>query len=167
MSVLRITLTNGGYTLVDEEDYVSLASSPWRWKSNGYTKYVVRGKSDPVTGRCKLLLMHREIMGASPGQEVDHINHNGLDNRRRNLRICTTSQNHRNTTGKRTYAGRQPTSRFKGVIRFGGKWRAQITRNSRFRYLGLYDNEEEAARAYDIAAQADGDGFTVLNFADG
>jgi len=90
--------------------------------------------------------MHRLIMGNPQGMEVDHINGNGLDNRRCNLRVVTTSQNQANQHARR---GR---SSFKGVFKQRSRWRARIHVQQKGINLGSFLTEEEAARAYDAAA---------------
>lgn len=99
--------------------------------------------------------MHRIIAGAKPGEVVDHINRDPLDNRRCNLRICTIQQN----TWNSVHPKRSPNaSKYKGIYynksqRGTKKWRAQIMVNGKKLNLGNYDNEEDAARAYDTAAR--------------
>lgn len=103
-------------------------------------------------------MMHRLILDVPKGAEVDHINGNGLDNRRRNLRICTRSENQWN----RRLAPNN-TSGFKGVYRFQGKWRAQIQSFGKKIHIGLYETRIEAARAYDeVAIKCHGD-FAATN----
>jgi hypothetical protein len=104
--------------------------------------------------------MHREIMGAAEGQVVDHINHDGLDNRRCNLRVCSHAENVRNQRGQR---GR--SSGYKGVSRDRrlGKWRAQIWHNGKHTYLGLFESEAAAARAYNAKARDLFGAFAYLN----
>lgn len=93
------------------------------------------------------ILMHREVMRAGPDYVVDHINHDSLDNRVRNLRVCTHGQNLGNA---RKAAGR--SSQFKGVHRNRNCWVAHICHDLKRRHLGRFRTEIEAARAYDAAA---------------
>jgi hypothetical protein len=95
--------------------------------------------------------MHRQLLGLTdPSEQVDHRNHDGLDNRRENLRPCTNQQNQHN---QRKRAG--CTSRYKGVhwdFR-NGSWRAAIKAEGRTIHLGRFQDEDDAARAYDDAAR--------------
>lgn len=95
--------------------------------------------------------MHRLITGAGAGQQVDHINGNKLDNRRSNLRLCTQSENMRNRG-----ATALNTSGFKGVHWSANdrKWRAGIKVEGKRIFLGLYLSKEEAAEAYNRAAES-------------
>src|SRR3546814_3106867 len=96
-----------------------------------------------------MLMMHRLIMNAPRGVEVDHINGNGLDNRRENLRLASTSQNQMNRKRTRSACG------FKGVTfnKGCGKWQAQIKRAGKNIYLGLHETPERASAAYKGAAK--------------
>lgn len=153
-----LPLTKGLVATVDDEDFPALADRKW-------TAHVAKGKAyavrkDTVRGR---LWMHREIMRAQPGVEVDHVDGNGLNNQRSNLRLCSRSQNSR---AMRPRAGH----RFKGAYynRQRRKWVAQIqfieAGERTNHYLGTFDSEEAAARAYDAAALQHFGEFARLNF---
>jgi hypothetical protein len=103
--------------------------------------------------------MHRLIMGAEPGQEIDHINGNGLDNRKENLRVATRKENQQNrhiTWGNSTY---------KGVYweKQKNKWRARIFVSGKCVHLGFFLTEKEAAVAYNQGAIKYFGSFACLN----
>ena len=148
----KIPLTQGKFAIVDDEDYPLL--NRWSWfahNERGYW-YAVR----------KHVRMHRFILGAKKGQEVDHANGNGLDNRKSNIRICTISQNQANANLRQE----QKTSQFKGVCwhKHSRKWRAQIKVNGEKIHLGCFLNEIDAARAYDVVARHYFGEFARTNF---
>lgn len=141
-------LSNGHFTLVDAEDVDRLR--PYRWYGGVfpggkvYAQYTYRRDGVKIT-----ISMHRFIMGAGAGEMVDHKNGYSLDNRRENLRFCTSSQNNQN---------RRVTSRAsglpKGVYRATNSRRfaAQIYCDGKRYCLGAFDTPEEAAAAYDAKA---------------
>lgn len=152
-----IPLTQGQAAIVDDDIYESLSRFNWYAYFDRKTYYARR--HSPITG--KIIQMHREIMGASDGTIIDHLNGNGLDNRRENLRFCTQSENQRNRG-----ADVDNTSGYKGVTwhKVKKKWMAQIKVNKKNTYLGLYSDPAEAARAYDAAAIELHGEFACLNF---
>lgn len=91
--------------------------------------------------------MHRQIMNAPDGAQVDHINGNSLDNRRENLRFATNSENRANAA---KHSGR---SQYKGVTRDHDRWRARIVKDRRVTNIGTFSSEVEAALAYDARAR--------------
>ena len=111
--------------------------------------------------RTTTIQMHKLIIQDSlkEGMQVDHINHNGLDNRKSNLRPCTFQQNRFNQRPHKNSA-----SPYKGVTRQYGKWCAQIFTNGKSTYIGSYNDEEEAARAYDAKARELFGEYAYLNF---
>jgi len=150
-----IPLTQGKVAIVDKEDYEELSRYKWHASSRVESCYAYRRKGK------RSLSMHREIMGEPKGMVVDHIDGNGLNNRRRNLRVCTSSQNHQN---RRRTRGR---SRYKGVCweKRRNKWRAEIMLEGRHIDIGCFADEVEAARAYDKKAKELFGEFAYLNFA--
>lgn len=136
------------YAKLDNEDFDKLKSINWRY-AFGYA-------SSNSVG-----LMHRFIVNCPDTLDVDHINHDKLDNRKQNLRICTRQQNSFNTPPR---VGK--SSLYKGVYARGDKWRASITISSKKINLGTFASEIEAAKAYDEAAKIHYGEFAYLNFID-
>lgn len=139
----RIPLTQGLSAIVDDEDFEMLSRFKWHFHQTGYAMRTAR-----IDGKKHLLRMHRVVMNAPPHKCVDHINGNTLDNRKRNLRIASRSQNQHNR-GR----NKNNTSGFKGVSRYRGRWRARITVNWKEIRLGIFDTPEEAFDAYVAAAK--------------
>lgn len=154
----EILLANGrGVVLVDDANVVMLSDYRWHIVPMPRTAYAsARGMNGST------LYMHRLIMDAPKGMQVDHINRDGLDNRRANLRLATKSQNQANE------GPRGGSSRYRGVYRItrGNRtkpWRAQVKYLGHRKGLGDYATEEEAARAYDAFALAAWGEFASLN----
>lgn len=145
--------------LVDDEDYEW--ASQYRWRANisnrSLTAYAVRTVTSTDKKR-QMQLMHREIMRPVGSLTVDHINGNGLDNRRANLRIATQSQqqaNRQHPIGVSGYRGVEPQAK---------KWVAKIRCNNVRIRIGIFATPEEAAKAYDKKAQELFGEFANLNF---
>ncbi len=106
--------------------------------------------------------MHQELVKVPDGMVVDHINHDGMDNRRANLRPATYSQNlyHRKNRSGAKY------SKYKGVSwkKHNRKWEARIGFEKKEIHLGYFRSEIDAARAYDRAAKKYHGEFASLNF---
>jgi hypothetical protein len=152
----KIQLTQGKVSLVDDSDFDELSKHKWCYRSDGYA---VRMSSYPNP---KIIRMHRVIAGTPDGMDTDHINGDKLDNRRANLRTCTRSENMRND-GKHS----DSTSGYKGVTwrKDTKKWQAQLGVKYKHINLGSFDTAEEAARFYDVAANAYHGEFARTNFA--
>ena len=146
----EIKLTQDKVDIVDDADFERLNKHKWYALKDHNTFYAVRSIYLPC-GKMTLISMHREILGLGHGdpQQGDHRNHNGLDNRRDNLRICTNSQNQHN---QKPY--KNCSSAYKGVFwhKRHNKWQAQITFNDHSIHLGYFNSEIDAAKAYDRAA---------------
>jgi len=157
----RIPLTEGKFTMVDPADFYRLNSFYWLTCGKNGNLYAARLIRTP-TGRLNTILMHKEILDAPPGLLVDHINTDSLDNRRANLRLATHSQNSCNSRRDKS----NTYSRFRGVSfsKRKGKWFAAIRANGKKTWLGYFDNEEAAAKAYDRAARMYHKEFARLNF---
>lgn len=151
-----IPLTQGRFAIVDADDYDWLNQYKWHICKKGKNLYAVAS----IKGR--EMLMHRLIMNPPPGLVVDHIDINSLNNKRENLRICTQGQNNYNRKGQ------SKTSKYKGVYREKNfnKWRVTIGYNSKTINLGSFDNEIDAAKAYDKKAKELFGKFAYLNFPD-
>ena len=126
---------------MDEADFPLVCQHKWYARVRGNTSYAVA----TVDGRPTLL--HRLLMAAERGQIIDHIDGDGLNNSRANLRLASHQQNMRN---RRPAGGK---SRFKGVFSEGDHWRVCIKVDRESVHLGSYTSEEKAARQYDRAAR--------------
>jgi len=150
-----IPLTQRKFAIADADDYQRLAKHKWHCRKAKNNFYAFRRKD-----RNKVA-MHREILKAPKGMVVDHIDGNGLNNRKSNLRLCTASQNARNRRPNRV-----SSSKYKGVSlhKRDKKWDVQIICNGKRTRIGRFDNEIEAALAYDRKAEELFGEFAYLNF---
>jgi HNH endonuclease len=158
-----IGLTQGFCTCVDDDDYDYLIQYSWqiiqsRTDGRVYARHNFWSKKDK---RPKSILMHHVILKQKSHKDVDHINGDGLDNRKQNLRFISRTQNNYNSQ-KRVNA----TSKYKGVSwrKDREKWRAVATINGANKYLGLFNNEITAAAAYDSAAVEHFGEYARFNF---
>lgn len=160
----RVPLVGGSSALVDACDFRSIAGLPWRLLRGHNGKQYAYARVGDVT-----TYLHRLILGAPQGLEVDHLSGDGLDNRRANLRLATQSQNSANSWKPRRADGAATTSQYKGVSwdRTRDRWQAKVTIHGVCRNLGRYDDEAEAARAYDAAALSAWGDFARVNFPNG
>lgn len=148
--------------LVDHADVSLVSEYDWHpvWDRNTKSFYAVTTVKE--RGRRRPVRMHRLVVAAKNDEFVDHINHDTLDNRRTNLRLCSRSQNQAN---QRKCEGK--TSEYKGVYwnRQCSRWQAQIRFKGESHHLGLFLDEVSAAMAYDHAAQALFGDYARVNFA--
>ena len=135
-----IKLTRCKCAVVSDEDVALVSQYKWHAFPMGKTWYAATS----VGG--KRLYMHRLILNPKPGVSVDHLDDDGLNNRRSNLRTCSHQEN---LSRMRTVVGE---SGFRGVTRHQNSWKAKIKVNYKNIYLGCFKDKREAARAYDAAA---------------
>jgi hypothetical protein len=155
-AVRRIPLTRGKFALVDARDYYRLVKFTWyASEPTKNTFYAARSRNG------KKVTMHRVIMNPPGHLFVDHIDRNGLNNAKNNLRLCTPAQNRCNT-----FSSKVGTSKYKGVNwnKRIKKWGALIQLNRKIYQLGYFSNEIDAARAYDKKAKVLHGEFAYLNF---
>jgi hypothetical protein len=151
-----ITLTQGRIALVDDSDFEYI--NQWKWYAalSTHTSYAMRRDKNGKT-----VYMHRVITNAPQGMDVDHLNRDGLDNRRSNLRVCTTAENTR-----RSYKKSTNKTGYKGVSwdKVNKKFVSQIMLNGKGIKIGRFNTAEEAARAYDKKAVEIYGDSAFLNF---
>lgn len=152
-----IPLTKGFEAIVDDDDYLVWGYHKWCATVRAHTTYAIR-----QVYQGKMVYLHTAIANPPPGMVVDHINGNGLDNRRANLRVCTVKENGRSKRTPRV----GKTSPYRGVCYTGGPnpWAAHIKVDGSTISLGGYRSERVAAVAYDVAARKHFGDFAVLNF---
>jgi hypothetical protein len=159
----EILLTKGQVALVDEADFDWL--NQWSWHARGISRTWYAGRvvrtSPGRRGSRVTIYMHRLILGVGPGEEVDHRDGNGLNNRRGNLRVCSHGQNTMNSQ-----KARSKTSQFKGVhwSRSSKTWVVSIRKRSGPRHIKYFKSEVEAAKEYDRVARVWFGEFARLNF---
>jgi hypothetical protein len=158
MATLEVPLGDGRFTIIDAADRDLVAGFRWRALDTADRHYA-------HTWHNQLhLYMHRLVVGAGAEMTVDHVNGDGLDNRRLNLRLATRSQNSANAGPNRRQAGK--SSRYKGVSwnKSRSRWVAFINHHGKGHHVGQSLDEDEAARMYDVAAEAVWGEFARLNF---
>lgn len=143
--VAYVPLTRGLEAVIDAADVDLVSGVNWTVSGCWRTFYVKRGEY--IDGGLRTIYMHRVLTGDVKGTQVDHIDCNGLNNRRNNLRLATPSENTRNIRIRRTN-----TSGYKGVARYKNKWVAYIMLNRKQKHLGYFDTAEAAHAAYVDAA---------------
>lgn len=139
----KIILIGGKLATVDDEVYEEIAQYKWGFVGRyAYTQEWTKGTS-------KNIYMHRMIMGFPSQMEIDHINGDGLDNRKANLRVVSHAQNMANQKSRKN-----TSSIYKGVSwnKRRGKWESYIETSGKKKHLGYSLDEQEAAKTYDVAA---------------
>jgi len=155
----KIALTQDKFALVDDDDFEKINKYKWHVRKDRNKWYALRDIGKP--GKRKHIHMHRFIMNTPEGMETDHINNDGLDNRKSNLRVCTKNQNMHNAE-KRA----DNTSGMKGVYwhKAAKRWHVRIKVNKKYISLGYFDNIEDAGMEYDYAAVKYFEEFAKTNF---
>lgn len=151
--VKKIKLTQRKVTLVDDEDYKYLSQWKWFARETAGIFYASRNSKKGELGYVdrdhrQLIHMHRIIINTPQQMVTDHIDHDGLNNQKRNLRIVSPRQNNQNQN-------RITSSKYPGVSYYKayGKWQAMIAIGKDRIFLGYFDSEIEAAKAYEKAVR--------------
>ena len=140
----KIKLSQNKYTIVDDEDYNFLNKYKWSTSKNKNVYYARKRHNNTK------ITMHRMIMNQDKNKQIDHINGNGLDNRKCNLRICTQSQNLHNAR-----ISKRNTSGYKGISWYkkSKKWLVRISVNGKNKHIGYFIDINEAKNSYIKAAK--------------
>jgi len=149
-TVKQIPLSQGKFTLVDDSEYEELSKHKWYANRGGKTFYAAR-TTPLLNGKRKTLFMHRVILNTPRDKQGDHIDGNGLNNQRANLRNCTKDENNRNRHG----LDANNTSGYRGVSwdKGTGKFRAFIKIKGLAVHLGSFTTAAEASGVFDQAAK--------------
>lgn len=148
-----IPLTKGKFAKVDDADFELLSKYKWYFvlkKPTARTGYAVHDFNK------RHVSMHRFLLNPPKEMDVDHINRDGLDNRRSNIRICTRSFNMANIAARGRYKGVEKVKKY-------DKWFARIRLNGKRKYIGIFNTPEDAARAYNEVAKDFYGEFALLN----
>jgi hypothetical protein len=159
MNTVELTLPSGHVALIDALDLPRVSEHRWWARKKPPWNIYVSTRIGPRHD-CHQVLLHRFILQVPASQRVDHRNHNGLDNRRLNLRLATPTQNDANAR-----RARNNTSGYRGVSwrKKSNKWTAQIQTDGRLRHLGYFTDPWEAAQAYNAEALEAWGEFALLN----
>lgn len=141
--------------IFDKEDLNIFMLFNWSVLSSGKKKYLYKGVCKKGE-KTKTVLLHRLIMNAPKGMEVDHINGNGLDNRKSNLRLCDKSQNGINR-------GPNKNGKLKGITKINNRWMARVNYYNKNIYIGLFKTPIDAAKAYNKKAKELFGEFAYMN----
>lgn len=165
-ATVEIPLTHGKVTIIDDEDWPLVSQYTWSaFSSSGKRKphWYATATTPRREGR-KAIRLHRILLNAPKGIQVDHRDSDGLNNRRANLRLCTHGQNQQNRKAVVSKSGYKGVSRVHKKPHWNVRWIAAIKKDGRCRHLGSFDTAEAAARAYDRAATQLFGEFASLNF---
>ena len=164
MDTKLIPLTKGRFAIVDVEDFQWLSQKEWQVHDKSKISYAL-GKKWLSHTKGITLAMHREIFKRHniniEGMDIDHINGNGLDNRKNNLRRCTNQENQFNTRSHKI-----GSSGYKGVSwnKVDKKWQVYLRTKSKVHFCGQFKDKKSAAIAYDLMAKKLHGNFANLNF---
>jgi len=142
----KIKLTKKQFALVDDEDFDFLNQIKWQTHKIGNTFYAYHGKR--IGSKIFNYAMHRIIINPPNDLQIDHIDHNGLNNQKYNLRICNSAQNQMNKISNKKYKGVYVF--YRGIKKY---IKSNIKINNKLKHLGYFNTEKEAAEAYNIAAK--------------
>lgn len=156
---MRLVLSSGDSVFFSRKDYPLIRKFKWRRLQVGHLKYAITHVKK--NGKWTTVCMHRLILGIKDRRKVDHMDGDGLNNRRRNLRRSGRSGNNHN---RKKIARVHHTSKYKGVSKNGDWWRAGIRFNDKHIHLGTFAKEKTAALAYDSAARDLFGKFACVNF---
>ena len=153
----EIALTQGKFTIVDDEDFEWL--NQWKWHFN--KGYALRNVW--INKKCITILMHSLIAKTPAGMDTDHIDLNKLNNTKKNLRFCSHAENNKNKAKHKNNK-----SGYKGVYwrKSSKRWLASILADGKKIFLGSYEKIEDAANAYNKAAEKYHGEFSCLNSTD-
>jgi len=156
----RIKLTQNKFAIVDPEDFETL--NQFKWFANRSHKVFYARRVIYIYGKIKVIQMHRQVLHYDGELFVDHKNRNSLDNRKANLRIATAAENRSNSSRDIECK----SSRYRGVClkKDLNKWQASIGYRGKRIHLGYFENEIDAAKAYDEAARKYYGEYAVVNF---
>lgn len=161
--IVEVPLSQGEVAVVDAADADAVLQFKWSVavSDRRLAKYAVRTEADGTA-----VLLHRSLLGLTKGDPrfIDHIDGDGLNNRRSNLRLCTRSQNALNRGKRPPRRGQRSKSRYIGVSHEYGKWVAYADFRGKRTYLGRFTSEIEAAHARDSHVRALHGEFARLNF---
>jgi hypothetical protein len=153
-----VPLSQGAFAIIDADDADYVLAYNWTLRIQKTRRYAIRA----LPGGRKNVFLHVDLIGPLPdGVEVDHINGDGLDCRRENMRTATHSQNMHNAA-----VHRDARSGYKGVSfnPRNGRWVARMRIDGKHRHLGTFDSPEDAAHAYDAVARRVQGVFAWVNF---
>lgn len=161
MATVHVPLTQGKFATIDIEDWPRVSQFKWHASRHRSGNWYARKKCVHADGRIGVYGLHQFILGLAPGTLVDHVDGEGLNNTRQNLRPATPGQNRTNTG-----AQRNNKVGYKGVTKRGryDRWQASIGCQGKRYFLGRFTTPEAAARAYDAKARELFGPFAHCNF---